>query len=71
MGEYQATYEQIEKCNKKIREINEQLASSDGITMEEEDYLNEELYNYEIERGEAEGYLRELNEIDNGSEYVW
>lgn len=74
MGEYQRTYDQIDKCNEKIKKLKNQLKHSDGMTSDERDYLAEELGDCEIAKGELQGYLAELNYIDNGNnynEYEW
>ena len=53
MDEYKNTHKRIEML--KIRKIE---------LIEQINELHEELYNIDIERGECEGYLAELRDID-------
>ena len=64
MGEYSRTYQIIENRKEEIAALKLQIAHKDGLTNDELDYLYERLGNAEIELGEAEGYLAELESID-------
>ena len=66
-GEYGSTYDKIRDYNCEKRMLEERLAET--TDEEEREFISEQISECEISIGECEGYLRELDYIDNGTQY--
>ena len=67
VGEYQSTYDRISEYTSDKKALEERLQNATDD--DEREYLSEQIAECELSIDECEGYLRELDYIDNGTQY--